>query len=88
MSGTGFEAKFLGFLDGAIQRSKKSADRAMVQFVVLRLTLVVASASLPALTTIDNRSWSTGVAVLLPLWRVSIHNFDGVRNGDTSAPLS
>lgn len=65
MSCSGFEAKFLGFLDDAIKRTKKSADRAMVQFVVLRLALVVASASLPALTTIGNRNWSTGVAVLV-----------------------
>ena len=65
MSSTAFEGKFIEFLDGAIQRSKRSADRAMVQFVVLRLMLVVASASLPALITIAGQNWSSVVAVLV-----------------------
>ena len=65
MSSTAFEGKFIEFLDGAIQRSKRSTDRAMVQFVVLRLLLVVASASLPALITIAGQNWSSVVAVLV-----------------------
>ena len=65
MSGITFEDQFLGFLDGAIRQQKRMADRAMVQFIVLRLLMVVASASLPALTTIENRVWSTVAAVLV-----------------------
>jgi len=65
MSSTAFEGKFIDFLYGAIQRSKRSADRAMAQFVVLRLMLVVASASLPALITIAGQNWSSVVAVLV-----------------------
>src|SRR5512133_332923 len=65
MGGTAFEGRFIDFLDGAIQRSKRLADRAMVQFVVLRLSLVVASASLPALITIAGKEWSSVVAVLV-----------------------
>ena len=53
MSGIAFEDQFLGFLDGAIRQQKRMADRAMVQFIVLRLLMVIASASLPALTTED-----------------------------------
>src|SRR3954454_11921334 len=65
MSDIAFEGRFLGYLDSAIQQQKGMADRAMVQFIVLRLMLVIASASLPALTTIQDRSWSTAAAVLV-----------------------
>ena len=65
MNGIAFEDQFLGFLDGAIRQQKRMADRVMVQFIVLRLLMVVASASLPALTTIENRVWSTVAAVLV-----------------------
>jgi hypothetical protein len=65
MSGIAFEGQFLGFLGGSIRQQKRMADRAMVQFIVLRLMMVVASASLPALTTIQNRAWSTVAAVLV-----------------------
>jgi hypothetical protein len=67
MSETGFIAEFLGFLDQSIVRTKRTADRAMVQFVVLRLALVATSASLPALTTLQSRSWSTADAVLVAI---------------------
>jgi len=65
MSGITFEDEFFGFLDGAIHQPKRLADRAMVQFVVLRLSLVVASAALPALITMAGKEWSSGVAVLV-----------------------
>jgi len=65
MSGITFEDEFFGFLDGAIHQQKRLADRAMVQFVVLRLSLVVASAALPALITTAGKEWSSGVAVLV-----------------------
>jgi hypothetical protein len=39
MSGIAFEDQFLGFLDGAIRQQKRMADRAMVQFIVLRLLI-------------------------------------------------
>jgi hypothetical protein len=60
-----FEEDFFKFLKAAIHQQKSMADRAMVQFVVLRLMMVVGSASLPALTTIENRGWSTGAAILV-----------------------
>jgi hypothetical protein len=65
MSGVNFEDEFFGFLGGAIHQQKRLADRAMVQFVVLRLSLVVASAALPALITMAGKEWSSGVAVLV-----------------------
>ena len=65
MTGITFENQFFGFLDGAIHQQKRLADRAMVQFVVLRVSLVVASASLPALITIAGKEWSSGIAVLV-----------------------
>lgn len=37
----------------------------MVQFIVLQLLMVVGSASLPALTTIADRGWSSAAAVLV-----------------------
>jgi hypothetical protein len=60
-----FEGEFFGFLNDAIRQQKRLADRAMVQFIALRLMVVVASALLPALTTIPNRGWATGAAVLI-----------------------
>ncbi len=67
MTETGFIVEFLGFLDDAIRRTKRQADHAMVQFVVLRLALVATSASLPALTTLQSRGWSTVDAVLVAI---------------------
>ena len=67
MSDIDFEDRFLGFLDSAIRQQKRMADRAMVQCIVLRLMMVVASASLPALTTIENRAWSTVAAILIAI---------------------
>jgi hypothetical protein len=60
-----FETTYLSDLDNAIRRYKRQADRPMVYFIVLRVALVVASASLPALTTFSDRSWSTLVAILV-----------------------
>ena len=88
MSAISFEDQFLGFLDGAIRQQKRMADRAMVQFIVLRLLMVAASASLPALTTIENRVWSTVAAVLVAVLTGLDTNFDGVRSGDTGRKAS
>jgi hypothetical protein len=60
-----FETKYLSDLDDAIRRYKQQADRPMVYFIILRVALVVASASLPALTTFSDRTWSTGAAILV-----------------------
>jgi uncharacterized protein DUF4231 len=60
-----FETKYLADLDHTIQRYRREADRPMVYFIVLRLALVIASASLPALTTFDDRAWSTGAAIVV-----------------------
>jgi hypothetical protein len=60
-----FEDQFLEHLDGAVRQSKTTADRAMVLFTGFRITLVVVSASLPALTVIAPPGWSTGAAVLV-----------------------
>jgi len=65
MTDDSFEATFTTFLVKAIHQQKRLADRAMVQFVALRVALVVASASLPALTTIPDRTWSTSAAILV-----------------------
>ena len=65
MSDRTFEETFLDFVTTTGRSTKRMADRAMVQFIVLRLLLVVASASLPALTTLTDRIWSTLAAVLV-----------------------
>ena len=65
MADESFTEEFLGFVDAAIRQQKRFADRAMVQFVTLRLMMVVASALLLALTTLSNRGWATGAVVLV-----------------------
>jgi hypothetical protein len=65
MTGITFEDEFFRLLDSGIRQQKRLADRAMVEFIVLRLSLVVASASLPALIMIAGKEWSSGVAVLV-----------------------
>ena len=57
----------------------------MVQFVVLRLALVATSASLPALTTLQSRGWSTADAVLVAILAGLDTQF---RWGEGVAPLS
>ena len=49
-----FDQQYLGYVDGEIRRLKRLADRTMVQFIFVRLTLVLVSASLPALTTLES----------------------------------
>ncbi len=63
--GHAFEDEYLSTLDGSIQRIKHLADRSMVLFVCLRTALVVLSASLPALTVVPDRNWSTVAAVIV-----------------------
>lgn len=65
MSVSEYEGEFLAFLDATTRSTKRMADRAMVQFISLRLLLVLASALLPALTTLPDRIWSTAAAVLV-----------------------
>jgi hypothetical protein len=65
MVDTTFQDKFLAFVDSAIRRERWMADRAMILFVALRALLVIASASIPALTTLSSRAWATGVGVLV-----------------------
>jgi hypothetical protein len=60
-----FEGEFFEFLANSIRWQKRTADRAMAQFIGLRLMTVVASALLPALTTLPNRGWAIGAAVLV-----------------------
>ncbi|MDR3493670.1 MAG: DUF4231 domain-containing protein [Ancalomicrobiaceae bacterium] len=65
MKGAEFEIGFLEFLIGTTARTKHLADRAMIQFVALRLLMVFTSALLPALATRDDRLWVTGAAILV-----------------------
>lgn len=60
-----FQEEFVAFLKSAIEQQKKMADRAMLQFIALRLTLVITSASLPALITLAGQTSSSVVAVLV-----------------------
>jgi len=59
-----FEARYLNDLVDEIQRDKGLANRPMIYFVIIRLGLVVASASLPALTAWQV-SWFPVVAILV-----------------------
>lgn len=65
MPDVALEKEFLVFVAATTKQYKRLADRAMVQFVVLRLCMVLASASVPALTRLDNRLWSTIAAVMV-----------------------
>lgn len=62
-----FEARFGRFVQQSIVRTKKLADRAMVLFILLRLALIIASASLPALTTLAPPIWPTIAAVIVTI---------------------
>jgi hypothetical protein len=63
MLASSFEHKYNEFVGATVRRTKRMADRAMCQFIVLRISLVVTSASLPAFTTFANPGWSTAAAV-------------------------
>jgi hypothetical protein len=65
MTEPAFEQEYLEYVDGRIQWHKRSADRTMLQFITVRLALVLISASLPALTVLPNRVWATVAAVLV-----------------------
>jgi len=60
-----FEATFVREPAELVARYRRMADRAMVQFVIVRLGLVIGSATLPALTTLENRSWAIVAAVVV-----------------------
>ena len=60
-----FEATFVREHAELVARYRRMADRAMVQFVIVRLGLVIGSATLPALTTLENRSWAIVAAVVV-----------------------
>lgn len=59
------EQDFVAFVRASAHSTKRKADRAMVLFVALRLVLVIASASLPALTVLASKLATTYVAVLI-----------------------
>lgn len=65
MDEDGFEQEYLRELDGRIRWYKRAADRTMIQFIVVRLGLVLASASLPALTTLRDTRWAIAAAILV-----------------------
>jgi len=60
-----FEQQYLRELDRRAGWYKRTGDRTMAQFIVVRLGLVLISASLPALTTFQARGWATAAAVLV-----------------------
>ncbi len=62
-----FGRSFLHLLDQTVGDYKALADRVMIQYVVLRIGLIVASASLPALTTIVDRKWSAIAAIAVAI---------------------
>ncbi|MBW6530522.1 DUF4231 domain-containing protein [Sphingomonas sp. RRHST34] len=63
MADTEFDRDFLAAVGRDQHKMKKLADRSMVLFILLRLGLVVGSASLPALSAFAERSWSTVFAI-------------------------
>jgi hypothetical protein len=65
MDAIDFEVYFVKFLDDEIGGNKKFADRAMYQFIGLRIAMVISSASLPALTTLADRNWAITIAILI-----------------------
>ena len=65
MSDLQFREEYLQHVDEAIKSAKRTADRTMFQFVGLRLLMVLASASLPALVLLDHKIWPTIAAVLV-----------------------
>ena len=65
MSDLQFKEEYLQHVEDAIRSTKRTADRTMVQFVGLRLLMVLASASLPALVLVDQKVWPTIAAILV-----------------------
>lgn len=63
-----FEETFVQEHAGIVARYRRMANRAMVQYIVVRLGLVIGSAALPALTTLDDRSWAIGASVLVAIF--------------------
>ena len=63
-----FEETFLEEHAREVARYHRMADRAMVQYVIVRLGLVIGSAALPALTTLADRGWAIGMAVLVAIF--------------------
>jgi hypothetical protein len=65
MGAPAFEQNFLDHVEERIRWHKRSANRTMVQFIAVRLGLVVASAALPALTLLSNNLWAILTSVLV-----------------------
>jgi hypothetical protein len=63
-----FEDSFLEEHAGNVARYHQMADRAMVQFIIVRLGLVIGSAALPALTTLTDRYWAIAVSVFVAIF--------------------
>jgi hypothetical protein len=81
-----FEGSFVREHAQMVAQYRRMADCAMVQFVIVRLGLVIGSAALPALTTLENRSRAIAAAVGWRRWSASTRNSNGARSGRISAP--
>ena len=65
MANQAYGQDYLNYVSERAKWYKRSADRTMVQFIAVRLGLVLASAALPALTVLSNRIWAIIASVLV-----------------------
>jgi hypothetical protein len=60
-----YEQEYLKFVEGRIRWNRRTADRTMVQYIGVRLGLVLVSAALPALTMLQDRIWAIAASVII-----------------------
>jgi len=60
-----FVQNYLQYVDERVRWHKREADRTMLQYISLRLGMVLFSASLPALTVLDNRTWAIMASIVV-----------------------
>ena len=67
MSSAEFKSNFEAFVSNSVARTKGLADRAMILFTSLRVSLIVLSAMLPALTILAPPIWPAVAAIAVTI---------------------
>ncbi len=62
-----FEADYVAGVEDSISKSKRSADRARIGYIVLRIILVVSTALVPALVVSSHTNWATAISVVVAI---------------------
>lgn len=62
-----FEADYVAGVEESIVKSKRSADRARIGYIVLRIILVISTALVPALVVSSHTNWATAISVVVAI---------------------